>query len=385
MKIMFVSWAFPPNYTGIGSYTANMASALTECGHDVVVATGKVSGMPDEEKTEYGLVLRCFDQHEIGTRKLADTLLTIAANKKIDLIECAEFLGEGSEMLRKTNRPPILIKAHNSGPVRVGRESEIHYRWQRWTQWAAILRNWRQYRNELYSLKHGDMLLTPSGRLMDELARQFAGLPPVRTVLPNPITLPENPPTFNESARPTLLFVGRLAIGKGIAYLPGIMQTLVRKYPDLQLVIAGGDSYARGIGSLQQWLGRKTTTVKDNIIFTGHLNRDQLSKQYNDSWIVIVPSRWDTFPTVVLEAMGHAKPVVTSLNGGMPEMLGQTLCRAADLESDEFAEVIDTLLSDKDLRKKSGLSMFAKAKTEYNPQIIARKYTFFVKEYLETH
>ena len=127
MKIMFVSWAYPPHHTGIGSYTANMANSLSSYGHEVIIVTGKITGLPEEESTSSGIILRCYDQEEIGSKKLGSRLLDIAEKYSIDLIECAEFLGEGAEMLRHDRRPPILIKAHNSGPVRAGRESEVHF------------------------------------------------------------------------------------------------------------------------------------------------------------------------------------------------------------------------------------------------------------------
>jgi len=381
---MFVSWAYPPRHTGIGSYTANMADALSGAGHEVVIATGRVAGLPDEELTAAGTVFRCYDQQDIGSRQLAGKLLNLAAKTGADLIECAEFLGEGAEMLRLDGRPPMLIKAHNSGPVRAGREAEIHYGWQRWMQWAAIFRNWRQYKNERYSLQHGDMLVTPSHGLMAELEGQGMRLPRVRTVLPNPIRLPDEPPPFTEAKMPTLLFVGRLAIGKGISYLPAMMESLVRSYPGLQLIIAGGDSYARGIGSLRHWLLKKAGPVRDHMVFTGHQDREALSSLYRDAWMVVVPSRWDTFPTVVLEAMAHAKPVAASTQGGIPEMLDGTMCLPVHPSSAGFVKQIEEMLQNVDLRRKAGLSMFRKAKEQYNPQLIAGKYTRFAAEYLKS-
>lgn len=374
MKIMFVSAAFPPCYTGIGAYTYNMAKAITAIGHQVVVATCKVDALPEIEESDAGTILRCYSWQDLRTESLAKRLLRIARQYQIDLIECADFLGEGGWLLRSKSEIPICIKAHNSGPVRIGREAENYYFWQRWMQWAAILRNWSQYRDEKYSIEHGDILVTPSARLMVELEKQGFDLPETRFVQPNPICLPEVEPQNKESADPTLLFVGRLAIGKGIAFLPALMEKLIPAFPGIKLVIAGDDSYARGLGSLRKWLSRRMGSLTANVEFTGQLGREELTGRYDESWLVLVPSLWDTFPTVVLEAMSRAKPVVASVYGGMSEMLDNTLCKAIMPQSVDFPMEVCRLLSDRELRLAAGESMWRKARETYAPEVVAEQY-----------
>ncbi len=374
MKIMFVSAAYPPCYTGIGAYTCNMARAVTAIGHQAVVATCKVEGLAEYEESEAGTILRCYKWQELRTDAVARLLLQLAKKYKVDLIECADFLGEGAGLLRLKGEIPVCIKAHNSGPVHIGRESENHYFWQRWMQWAAILRNWKQYRAEKYSIEHGDMLITPSERLMFELEKQGFNLPDRRFVQPNPVCLSMEKPENQEAVLPTLLFVGRLAIGKGIAFLPGLMEKLIPVFPGLKLVIAGDDSYARGLGSLRKWLTRRMGASARYVEFTGQLGREELISRYDRSWLVIVPSLWDTFPTVVLEAMSRAKPVVASIYGGMPEMLENTLCKTVIPESEDFSQEVCRLLSDKTLRLAAGESMWAKASDSYAPEVVAEHY-----------
>ncbi len=371
---MFVSAAYPPHYTGIGAYTHNMAKALSGSGHQVLIATSRVEGMPDYEETADGNIFRCYFWKELRTAALARRLLKIALDNQVDLIECADFLGEGGSLLRLKRNIPVCIKSHNSGPVRIGREAEVLYPWQRWMQWAAILRTWDQYREEKYSIEHGDFLATPSRRLMRELEGQGFRLPIKRFIQPNPISLSGEDPGNNEDPQPTILFVGRLAIGKGIVFLPELVARLAGFFPEMKLVIAGDDSYARGLGSLRQWLMKRLGTLAKNVEFTGNLGRGELQDRFDRAWLVIVPSLWDTFPTVVLEAMSRAKPVVASVHGGMPEMLENTLCKAAPPGSEEFFQEILKLLSDRGLRQAAGRSMLAKARVSYAPEVVARQY-----------
>lgn len=374
MKILFVSYAYPPLYTGIGAYTANMAGALSLAGHEVVVATAKVEGLPEREETASGLILRCYFHEELRTAGLSRRLLKLAVEHHADLVECADFLGEGGPLLRLQRDIPICIKAHNSGPVRVGRDAEALFPWQKWMQWAAILRGLRQYREERYSLEHGDLLVTPSQRLMDELVKQGFSLPAKRAVQPNPIFLPKRCPEKWEAEKPTVLFVGRLAIGKGIAVLPPLLTRLVKWFPDIRLVIAGDDSYARGLGSLRQWLLRRFGDLAAHVEFTGQLNREGLARKYREAWVVLIPSRWDTFPTVLLEAMAWATPVVASPHGGMVEMLDKTLCLAVDPDSERYAAEVKRLIEDRPLRLAAGQSLFTKASTCYAPKVVGEQY-----------
>jgi glycosyltransferase involved in cell wall biosynthesis len=374
MKIMFVSAAYPPCYTGIAAYTHNMAQALSAVGHEVLITTSKVEGLPDYEETAAGNIFRCYFWQELRTASLAHRLLKIAVDNQVELIECADFLGEGGSLLRLGRDIPVCIKAHNSGPVRIGREAEVLYFWQRWMQWGAILRTWGQYREEKFSIEHGDLLATPSKRLMIELEGQGFSLPIKRFVQPNPISLSKTIPESHEHSSPTILFVGRLAIGKGIVFLPPLVARLSRLFPEIKLVIAGDDSYARGLGSLRLWLMKRLGVLAKHVEFTGQLERDELQNRFDSAWVVIVPSLWDTFPTVVLEAMSRAKPVVASVHGGMPEMLENTLCKASPPGSEEFILEIVRLLNDRELRHAAGRSMLDKARVSYAPEVIAGQY-----------
>lgn len=384
MKIMFISAAYPPFYTGIAAYTHNMAQALSAVGHEVLITTSKVGGLPDYEETVAGKILRCYSWEELRTATLAQRLLKIALDNKVDLIECADFLGEGGGLLRLKRDIPVCIKAHNSGPVRIGREAEILYFWQRWMQWGAILRTWGQYREEKFSIEHGDLLATPSKRLMDELVKQGFSLPAKRAVQPNPIFLPKRCPDKWEAEKPTVLFVGRLAIGKGIAVLPPLLTRLAKWFPDIRLVIAGDDSYARGLGSLRQWLLRRFGDLAAHVEFTGQLNREGLARKYREAWVVLIPSRWDTFPTVLLEAMAWATPVVASPHGGMVEMLDKTLCLAVDPDSERYAAEVKRLLEDRPLRLAAGQSLFTKASTCYAPEVVGEQYGRILSSLLTT-
>ena len=171
-----------------------------------------------------------------------------------------------------------------------------------------------------------------------------------------------------------VLMVGRIDFGKGIQYLPRLVRNLVRDFPELKLEIAGQDSYARGIGSLKNWLCQELGDLQNHVSFLGQLDKEALEKAYARAWVVIIPSRWDNFPTVLLEAMSLGKPVVASPHGGMPEMLEDTECQTAEPDSQDFSERVRLYLVDESARRRAGQSMLRKATSVYSPNRIAEEY-----------
>jgi glycogen synthase len=382
-NILFHSWAYFPNGGGVGSYFFNIAQALADHGHNVTVLTGRVAGLPEEEKNGNITILRRYREDQIGSKAVLQLVLDIIDRYSIDFIEGADYLGDCSTLLDVKKRPPVLIKVHGCNILNAVYESQILFFWQRLFIRIAFLRNWPLILREKKSIERADFLTAPSLRIIQELEKQGIHMPTQRLVIPNPIPIDRFDEQNQEAPVPTLLLVARLDIGKGVQYIPSILKQLIKEFPDLVLEIAGGDSYARGLGHLKEWLVKATADLAHHLSFLGHLDKNELSKAYKRSWVVIVPSRWDNFPTVVLEAMSLGKPVVASPHGGMPEMLTGTFCKTALPDTDAFAEEIACLLRNEDLRKKAGISMIRKARADYAPEVIASIYTDLIERLLK--
>lgn len=376
MNILFHGWEYPPNGAGVGAYMFNMAHALSAAGHHIVVVTGYDDGLQREEEQNGVYVYRNYSRNERGSLRVRDMVLQIASEHSIDWIEGADHLGDCAELLKVDCRPPIVIKVHTCNVLKVLRKSQVLYGWQRLFIHLAIWRKRTEYLAEKYCIEHADMLIAPSNRVVYEMRKQDLSISKSVDIIPNPI-IPSKTFVNVESEKPTLLFIGRLDIGKGIQYLPKIMKSLNRQ--DVSLEIVGPDTYARGIGYLEKWLRKQFSECIGDVHFFGKLDATETAKAYQRAWVVIVPSRWDNFPTIVLESMCYAKPVVASPHGGMPEMLKGTLCSVADPSTPQFAHALRTLLEDKSFRKRAGKSMYEKFKSEYVPEIVACKYIETIK------
>lgn len=107
-----------------------------------------------------------------------------------------------------------------------------------------------------------------------------------------------------------LLFVGRFDPQKGVDYLLEAFEKCSRRDIHLSLV---GDNV---IGGIQ--IEKKNT---DRVTFCGWVAHDKLASYYSACDAVIMPSRWEAFGLVAVEAMKYGKSVIVSNRGALPELV----------------------------------------------------------------
>lgn len=384
MNILFHTSDYPPWPGGLSAYVRNMTAALADHGHHVVVATSRHGRSPEYEQKGEVIVRHLYDRNQRYSGMARDAVLGVCKEHAIDCIEGADHLADCAPLIKEKRRPPIMVKCHSCSVLRAAHEgAHVIYSWQTAMIKAARLRGWKQARQERYAIEHADLLVGTTQQILDIMGYEGFHLPPQQAVIPNPISPTLHVPS-NEAECPTLLFVGRLDIGKGIQYLPHLLRFLLPSFPDLRLEIAGPDSYARGLGSMKKWLIRKLGKMMPSVSLLGHLNSEELESAYARAWVVIVPSRWDTFPTVLLEAMARGKAIVASNRGGIPEMLSQTDGYSSDPSKSHFSDQVLSLLSDKQLRQRVGVSCKNKVEKEYAPAAIVKSYEEVVRSLLNS-
>lgn len=143
-----------------------------------------------------------------------------------------------------------------------------------------------------------------------------------------------------------ILYVGQQPDFKNIRRLAEAHQRLIKKYPDLGLILVGrlaSDSIANK--ALFESKGYK------NIHFTGFIEDDQRDWLYKNSAAYVFPSLMEGFGLPGLEAMAHGSPVVSSNATCLPEVYGDAVHYFDPTDTTDMARAIDEVLSDDALRK----------------------------------
>ena len=114
-----------------------------------------------------------------------------------------------------------------------------------------------------------------------------------------------------------ILFVGRMARVKGLETLLGAFSEVIKSRDDVWLVLVGPDGgYYKQMIDLSQRL-----RCSHRVITPGPLYGDKKLEAFVDSDIVVMPSDYESFGIVALEAFGCGKPVVGSRVGGLQELI----------------------------------------------------------------
>jgi D-inositol-3-phosphate glycosyltransferase len=165
-------------------------------------------------------------------------------------------------------------------------------------------------------------------------------------------------------SRRIVLFVGRIEPLKGIDTLLRAMALVVPDFPhwqqDLSVIIIGGAPGA-GAGQSEAELARLQRLrvelgIEELVTFQGAKDQDSLVYYYSAAEMVVVPSRYESFGMVALEAMACGTPVIASKVGGLAFNVqdGRTGFLVPDRDPAALAERIRLLLGDPALRQQLG-------------------------------
>ena len=167
-----------------------------------------------------------------------------------------------------------------------------------------------------------------------------------------------------------VLYVGRFDPRKGIETLVRAVSLSALRQADLKLIIGGGwrpgesDGKERDrIGNIVQELG-----LSDITSFPGGLNRDILPAYYAAADVCVIPSHYEPFGLVAIEAMACRTPVVASDVGGLKYTVvpRETGLLAPPKNEALFAGAIDRLLVDSVWRQQLGQAGRSRVETYFS-------------------
>jgi D-inositol-3-phosphate glycosyltransferase len=143
---------------------------------------------------------------------------------------------------------------------------------------------------------------------------------------------------------PIILYAGRFAPIKGLDRLLKSFSYLA--HPSLpRLVMVGGDGdHSPMLRQLQS--EAKALHIENRLMFTGRVDQETLSQYYSAADVLVVPSYYESFGLVAMEALACGTPVVTTPVGAMEKIVkdGVTGYVAKDTDPQYYAGLIEAIL-----------------------------------------
>ncbi len=162
-------------------------------------------------------------------------------------------------------------------------------------------------------------------------------------------------------------FVGRMSKEKGIDKLLEAMNSF-KNERNVKCLIVGNSFFDSGADEeYVQKLKNISEPIKEQIIFTGYINNDQLYKMYSITDCVVVPSQCEeAFGMAAFEAMIMKKAVIASDAGGLPEVLskrGSILIQRNKQFTKKLSNAMEMLKDNPELSKKMGALNYKRTKS----------------------
>ena len=361
--VLLASPYFPPDLGGVEQYVDSLARLLHER-HGwrvVVVATARAqAGAAQFVDTEYARIYRIpfkmrLSNTPIGFR-WSRHLRDIIAREQIDFVNAHAPVPLLADVTARSCGDLPFVLTYHAGPMRNGRPL--------YDVTCSL------YKYECY-------LLSATARRADEIiansvyvANSFHKFAEKVTIVSPGVdtTLLREGGQRNPNL---VLFIASLARAAHYKDLPDsitAISILREKRPAVRLEIVGdGDGMADHIALCRQ-LG-----LAENVTFVGKLDRPALAAAYRRASVVALPTYYESFGSVLAEAMSTSRPVVSTKVGGVPALVSDgidsVLLTPGDIPA--LALAIGILLEDPGLATEMGRRGDKKVRSElsWNTQL----------------
>lgn len=358
MRVLMLSWEYPPVIVGgLGRHVHALATSLAAAGHDITVVTRHAEGAPRCEHVEGVHVVRAPEDppaFPLATGSLLawtmafNHTLTRAALRATgtgtgpyDVIHAHDWLVTHTAVTLKEHlRIPLVATIHAT-------EAGRHQGWLPEEMNRCI------HTVEWWLGREASRVLVCSAYMRWEVSR-LLDLPATRVdVIPNGVNRHawRAPPhavaaarsRFAAGGRPLIGYAGRLVYEKGVQHLVGALPRLRERHPGLRVVIAGDGPYR---AALQD--DARRLHLADTVSFPGFLGAAELPALLAATNATVVPSLYEPFGMVALEAAAAGAPLAVAATGGLAEIVkpGITGVTFPHSDPDALAAAVGQLLTD---------------------------------------
>jgi glycogen synthase len=360
MRVLVISWEYPPVIEGgLGRHVRKLSEHLAGDGVEVHVLTRGGGRLPAEEE-RHGVVVHRVREPQFPleidafvrwvksmNRDMRGLGLRLTERFDFDLVHSHDWLVAGAaQAIAGRAQRPWLVTVHatefgrHQGWVDKHPQSYIH---------AA----------ECRMVRRADHVITCSRYMRSHVAGVF-GVPQAKiTAIPNgidPADLEPLQPTdldalrarFANPEQRLVLLVGRLVYEKGFHLALDALAPVIKRFGDVRFVVAG-------TGTAEAELKRQARRLRltGYGTFLGWVGDDMLHSLYRVADLCVVPSIYEPFGLVALEAMASGCLCVVADTGGLREVVpagGTVGLRFRSRDSEALGAILEQVLSDDDAR-----------------------------------
>lgn len=186
-----------------------------------------------------------------------------------------------------------------------------------------------------------------------------------------------------------IFYVGRFDPRKGIETLVRALgQSTLRKTHPLQMIIGGGSRPGQSDGLERDRIERIVAELNLQSItqFAGRISDEDLPVYYAAADVCVVPSHYEPFGLVAIEAMASGTPIVASDVGGLQFTVeaSKTGLLAPPRDEAAFAAAIDRILSNPEWRDQLGQMARRRVETYFSWQGVATQLDQLYQELQES-
>jgi 1,4-alpha-glucan branching enzyme len=334
-NVFMLSWEYPPkNVGGLSRAVCELSEALAAAGETVHVITTSHYGAPYFEKLNgvyvHRLPILCSGDtdfyHWTFEMNLAmvDYLVKWRENGgRIDLLHAHDWMVmHAAREIKLSFGIPLAATIHatewgrNQGKLYTDLQHKIHHLEWRLTYEADqvfVCSNYmRDQVIDIFQLPGDKVHVFPNGVKLTEWDRRFdvAGLSAQER---RDASRAAKEGLLRDGER-LIFYIGRLVFEKGVQVLIEAMPGILSQVPEARLVIAGS-------GPMEEELKRMAEHLGDRVRFVGYVDDDYRDRLYRAADVCVIPSLYEPFGIVALEAMKYGKPLVISDTGGLAEIV----------------------------------------------------------------
>ena len=371
-----LTWEFPPRIIGgISTHVYHLSRALVERGTSVRVITCDFPNAPSEEIID-GVSVSRVDSGRVPESNFLLWIYHLNSqmiSKTIELFETERFelihahdwvVGRAAVELKNRLGLPLISTIH---ATEIGRGGSLDGEYR------------RKVRDiERLLVEQSDGIICCSNYMLDHIQHVLGAVKTKIRVIPNGVEAsrfnnghpPQLIPTGVSEDRKTILYVGRIVREKGVFTLLDAFEKLRKRGKDVNLVLVGE-------GPLKEDLAKEVLQRKlnDRVKLAGFVDEKKLVSLYNSSDAFVLPSHFEPFGMVALEAMASRVPVVVSDVGGLSEIVedGITGVKVPASDPSALAEGILRVLEDRELSEQLRENAYRAVQERYRWDMIAEK------------